>query len=479
MQLSQLLMGLNYTLQGNGDVEVEALSCDTSTVRPGAMFFCLKGDNYDGHDFFRKALGDGATVVVCQHKLDTKATQVVVDDTRAFMSLVAKRFFHNAVDKLKVICVVGTNGKTSTTYLLDAIFNKAGYNTGVIGSNGVFINGHRYESKLTTPDPIELNYWFYQMYLNKVHFVFMELSAHAIYYKKMFGIVSDLTIFTNFSQDHLDFFCDMKHYGQTKKSYFCKQSTKIAVVNNDDELGKEIAAQTNLPLVTYGCNKADVVATDVQIKTDGISYLLDLYGEKAKVDYSLCGKFNVYNTLAASTVAKLYGIGIDKIVKGLQEVSYIEGRNETMFRQDGMRIVVDFAHTPDGIVNILSYLKSTCRGNLIVVFGCGGNRDKFKRPLMAKAVSQFADFAVVTNDNPRFESPSSIANDVVAGLSCSYKVVLNRSQATQFALSVAKVDDTVAILGKGAEKYQEIKGRKYPYCDVDVVHKMLNKQGEQ
>lgn len=478
MHLSQLLMGLNYTLVGNGDVKVTSLACDTSKVKQGAMYFCLKGDSFDGHDFFRKALGDGASVIVCQRQLDTKATQIVVDDTRAFMSLVAKRFYHNAVDKLKVICVVGTNGKTSTTYLLDAIFNKAGYNTGVIGSNGVFINGHRYDSKLTTPDPIELNYWFYQMYLNKVHFVFMELSAHAIYYKKMYGIVSDLTVFTNFSQDHLDFFADMEQYKQTKKSHFGKYSTKIAVVNCDDSVGREIMQETNLPLVTYGCGSADVSASQIQIRHDGISYLLDLYGEKSLVNYSLCGKFNVYNTLAASTVAKLFGISVDNIVEGLSEVKFVEGRNETMFRNDGMRIVVDFAHTPDGIVNILSYLKSTCKGNLIVVFGCGGNRDKFKRPLMAQAVSKFADFAVVTNDNPRFEAPTSIVDDLLPGMTCQYKVILNRSQATEFALSVAKVDDTVAILGKGAEKFQEIKGRKYPYCDVDVVHKIISRQGE-
>ncbi len=473
MHLSQLLTGLNYTLIGNGDITITCLSSDTSTVKQGAMFFCLQGDNFDGHDFFRKAIGDGASVVVCQKILDTKATQIVVEDTRAFMSLVAKRFYHNAADKLKIICVVGTNGKTSTTYLLDAIFNKAGYNTGVIGSNGVFINGNHYDSKLTTPDPIELNYWLYQMYLNKVHFVFMELSAHAIYYKKLFGIVSDLTVFTNFSQDHLDFFIDMQRYAATKKSHFGKHFTKIAVVNCDDELGNQIIQETELPLVTYGCGDADVSASQIQVRSDGISYMLDLYGEKAMVNYRLCGKFNVYNTLAASTVAKLYGIGIDKIVEGLASVEFVEGRNETMFRKDGARIVVDFAHTPDGVINILSYLKSTCKGNLIVVFGCGGNRDKYKRPLMAQAVSKYADFAVVTNDNPRFEAPTTIVNDILAGMTCQYKVILNRSQATEFALSVAKVDDTVAVLGKGAEKYQEIKGRKYPYYDVDVIHKII------
>lgn len=474
MHLSEVLQGLCYEIVGNPDIEVSSLACSTTEVKSGCMFFCIKGTQVDGHDLFRKAVGDGATVLVVERRLNTAVTQVIVEDVRATMACAAKQFYDNVADKLKIVCVVGTNGKTSTTYLLDAIFNKAGYNTAVIGSNGVFINGRHHDSQLTTPDPINLHRWLYQAYLNKVHFVFMELSAHAIALRKNYGIKAEIIAFTNFTQDHLDFFGTMDKYRSTKKSVFCQHFTKAAVVNTDDSLGQEILAEGQLPTISYGIGSGDVRADEVQCSDSGISYLLTLYDNKAYVKYSLCGKFNVYNTLCATAVARVFGVDIDTIVSGIAEVHDIDGRNQTVMRDDGVRIVVDFAHTPDGIDNILSYLKSITHGNLLVVFGCGGNRDKFKRPLMAQAVSRWAEFAIVTNDNPRFESPQSIAEEVTCALTCPYKVVLNRSQATQTALSVAKAGDTVAILGKGAECYQEIKGRKYPYSDMDVVMRLIS-----
>ncbi len=479
MYLQQILNGVSFSTSGSGDPDITSLSCDTRTVKPGCLFFCLKGSSYDGHDFFRKVIGDGAAAIVTERRLNTAALQIIVEDSREVMAYAAKNFYGNAIDNMKLICVVGTNGKTSTTYLLDAVFNNAGFNTGVIGSNGVFINGQRYDSPLTTPDPIELHYWFRQMYLNKVHYVFMEVSAHAIALRKMKGVTADLTVFTNFSRDHLDYFKTMENYAETKKGFFVPRYTKTAAINADDKLGREIAAQTEVPVVTYGCDPsgADVYGTDFSSSDDGISYTLSLYGETARVSFPLQGKFNMYNTLAAAAAARVFGIKADDIIKGMNTVNCIAGRNETVYRSDGARIVVDFAHTPDGIENILSYLKNTCDGKLIVVFGCGGNRDKFKRPLMAEAVSRYADFAVLTNDNPRYEQPSAIAADAETSLTCLHKVILNRSQATEFALSVAAAGDTVAILGKGAEKYQEIKGKKYPYSDCEVVMKLLKNDG--
>lgn len=478
MFLQQLLNGLNYEIKGETFIDVDSLACDTRQVKKGCMFFCIKGGQVDGHSFYRKAVGDGAVAIVCEKPLDTEVTQIIVKDSREFMARVAKNFYHNAIDKMKLIAVVGTNGKTSTTYLIDSVLNVAGYNTAVVGSNGIFINGQHYDSTLTTPDPIQLHSWFYQMYLNKVHFVIMEVSAHAIAFKKMSGIKADLTVFTNFSQDHLDFFKDMQTYAKVKKSFFDRKYTATAVVNADDELGKEIIRDCKLPIVTYGIKNADVWASDIQCD-DKISYTLNMCGEQARAVYPLRAMFNVYNTLAASCAVRMFGIKVDKIIEGISSVNCIDGRNETFVRSDNVKIVVDFAHTPDGVNNILSYLKSQCEGRLIVVFGCGGNRDKFKRPLMGSTVSRYADFAVITNDNPRFESPTAIVADIEGGMTCEYKVVLNRSQATEFALSVAKCGDTVAILGKGSEKYQDIRGKKYPYSDVDVVHNLIKNDGEK
>ena len=472
MYLQQILNGVSYCLKGNGNPEITSLSCDTSTVKQGCLFFCLKGTKHDGHDFFRKAIGDGAVAIVCERPLETQALQIIVEDVRSVMSIVAKNFYDNCVDKLKIVSIVGTNGKTSTSYVLEAILTKAGHKTAVIGTNGVFFNGQRHKNALTTPDPIELHYWFRQMYLNNVDVVIMEVSAHAIALRKMQGIVSDVAIFTNFSQDHLDFFRTMDNYARTKKSFFVPNYVKNVVANADDELGREIA--TLLPSATYSVSRqADVQATDIEIGKEQSTYRVEIFGNSAVVKTHLAGIFNIYNTLAAATCASVLGVDIDTITSAIEEVRCVSGRNETLVRSDGARIVVDFAHTPDGIHNILSFLKETTEGKLIVVFGCGGNRDKFKRPLMAEMVSKFADFAVLTNDNPRYEDPKLIARDVSERLTCKYKIVLNRSQATEYALSIATGSDTVAILGKGAEEYQEIRGRKFPYSDVEVVQSLL------
>ena len=475
MYLNQLLNGVSFKTYGEGNPDVTSLSCDTSTIKAGCLFFCLKGGRHDGHDYFRKAIGDGAAAIVCERKLETQALQIVVEDVRAVMSIVAKNFYDNCADRLKIVAVVGTNGKTSTSYILDAILTKAGYNTAVIGTNGIFFNGQKHANTLTTPDPIELHYWFKQMYLNQVDVVVMEVSAHAIALRKMMGIKCDVAVFTNFSQDHLDFFLTMERYRQTKKSFFSEKYVKNIVTNIDDELGRELVG--DIPTVTYSVNgQADVAALDVVIDKDGSKYDLLAFGQKAVVKTHLAGMFSVYNTLAAISAAITLGISIDEAISAVYDVIGIAGRNETIIRNDGARIVVDFAHTPDGIDNILSFLRKTATGKLIVVFGCGGNRDKFKRPQIAERVSQYADFAVLTNDNPRFEDPRAIARDVYERLTCKYKVILNRSQATEYALSIALGTDTVAILGKGAEEYQDIKGRKFPYSDVEVVRNLLRTQ---
>lgn len=472
MYLYQLLNGVSYQIYGCGNPFITSLSCDTSTVKQGCLFFCLKGGKHDGHEYFRKAIGDGAAAVVCERKLDTAALQIVVENTRAAMSIVAKNFYDNCVDRLKVVSIVGTNGKTSTSYILDAVLTRAGYNTAVIGTNGIYFNGQKHPNPLTTPDPIDLHYWFKQMYLNKVDIVIMEVSAHAIALNKMQGIKSDIAVFTNFSQDHLDFFGTMENYANVKKSFFSEKYVKNIVTNIDDELGKSLLG--NLPAVTYSVKEnADVTAKDISIEKDYTKYVLHAFDQSGVVSTRLAGMFSVYNTLAAITAALTLGVDIDTAVAAVKEITGVAGRNETIIRSDGARIVIDFAHTPDGIENILSYLRKTTAGKLIVVFGCGGNRDKFKRPKVAEKVSQYADFAVLTNDNPRFEDPRLIARDIYERLTCKYKVILNRSQATEYALSVALSGDTVAILGKGAEEYQDIKGRKFPYSDIEVVRNLL------
>lgn len=480
MQLSELLSGINYIdVKGNTDLNISSLSCDSRRVKKDGLFFCLEGTQTDGHIFAHKAVADGAVALVCGRDVnlaDDSVCRIIVSDTRAVMSKMAKTFFHSACDLLNIISVVGTNGKTSTTYLLDAILKETGEKTAVIGSNGVWIGERRIKSALTTPDPIDLHELFYKIHLNKIRYVIMEVSAHAIALKKMEGVTSDIAVFTNLSQDHLDFFKNMQTYAAVKESFFDKKYVRVGVINADDELGMKILKNADLSMISYGCeNPADVFASDFEGSEKGISYTLGLCGETKRVSYSLKGKFNMYNTLAASAAARLYGIKADVIAQGISKVKSIDGRNETFFMKSGARVVVDFAHTPDGVENILSYMSSTGKkgGRLIVVFGCGGGRDKFKRPLMGKAVAKYADLAIVTDDNPRFEDSFSIFRDIVAGLKENYEIIQNREDAIFHALNQAGAADTVAILGKGAERYQEIKGRKYPFYDIEVVHRFL------
>ena len=472
MYLKQIIEGLKCQVVGQGNPQIVNLSCDTSTIQNGSLFFCLKGQQYDGHNLFVKAVGDGAVGIVTEKILDTKVLQIIVEDSRVAMSICAKNFYQSCADKMRLVAIVGTNGKTSTSYILQNILHKYGTNTAVIGTNGVFYNNRKVECNLTTPDPILLHKLFCDMYQSGVKTVVMEVSAHAIALGKVFGLHFDVAIFTNFSQDHLDFFKTMQRYADVKSSFFCNEYVTNAVVNTDDQLGKQIC--NKVASVAYGlqcgqdCRIENVVEQGVVTTFD-----LCLFDNHALAQTKLAGKFNLYNILAASTAAHLMGVPIETIATAIAEVDHIDGRNQTITRSDGAKIVVDFAHTPDGVNNILCYLKGVCNGQLIVVFGCGGNRDKFKRPLMAEVVSKYADFAIVTNDNPRNEEPRIIAQDIVARLGCNHKVILNRSQATEFALSLAGCQDIVAILGKGCECYQEIKNKKYPYSDVETVIKLL------
>ena len=474
MYIQQIINGLKCQVLGADNQDVTSLSCDTSTVKPGCIFFCLKGQKYDGHNFFRKAIGDGAVAIVTERKLDTSLLQIVVPNCRIAMAVCAKNFYEHCADKMRLIAIVGTNGKTSTSYILQNILQKSGTNTAVVGTNGVFFNNQHIACNLTTPDPILLHKLFKQMYQNNVRTVVMEVSAHAIALSKVYGLHFEVAIFTNFSQDHLDYFGTMEKYASVKSGFFCLENISNAVVNVDDQLGKQIFGK--VPSVSFGMEEnCDCFVENPQIDGEFTTFDVCLFGNRAKFKTKLAGKFNLYNILSACSTASVLGIPISTMVDAVAEVEYIDGRNQTLLRNDGVKIVIDFAHTPDGVSNILSYLKSASQGQLIVVFGCGGNRDKFKRPLMAEVVSKYADFAVVTNDNPRFEDPKVIADDIVAKLTCKHKVILNRSQATEFALSLASCGDTVAILGKGAERYQEIKNKKIPYSDLEIVTRLLGR----
>lgn len=475
MKLSRLIKNVDVVKTvGNLDVSIKDLTCDSKTVTKGSLFICINGKRVDGHKYIREAEIYGAEGVVTDREVHTRLPQIIVKDTREAMSIISGNFYLNADKKMKIVGVTGTNGKTTTTNLIKTILDKSGVPCGVIGTLGTSYKDKFYEPTLTTPDPITLHKTLFDMYQAGVKVVVMEVSAHAIDLKKIHGMTFEVGVFTNLTQDHLDYFNDINTYKSAKLKFFDKRC-KYAVINIDDPVGIEIT-KNQIGTISYGLNNpSDVFAIDVDYSEDQTSFVLNLFDEIYDVKTKLLGEFNVYNVMAAATVCSLLGVPTDKTAKYLQGVSAISGRMEKISK-GAFSVYVDYAHTPDGLNKSLTTLKSVCKGRLICLFGCGGNRDKLKREIMGKISGEIADFTVITSDNPRFEEPMDIICEIEKGVlsvSKKYVIIQDRIEAIKYALSNLKENDVLLIAGKGAEKYQEILGIKHPYNDKDTVKEML------
>lgn len=478
MTLYELIKRIDVKKAVNpADPEITNLACDSKKVTRGTLFFCFKGLNADGHDYAKAALESGAAAFIAEHELKVDAPQIIVEDARECMGIVASDYYKNPIDKMGLVCVTGTNGKTTTTYVLKEIFEENGLKVGLIGTSGIYIDHEKFDATMTTPDPIELHGWFSKMYDAGVKVVVMEVSAHAIDLNKMAGVRCDVAIFTNLSQDHLDYFKTMEKYKATKMKFFDKKYCRLAVVNADDETGREIAKTANVPCATYGIFKpANVFAIDVNCSENGTDYVINLFDELASVNTSLLGTFNVYNTMAAITAARLYGVPVNVICEGVANLVGVEGRFNKIDSGLGFSVIVDYAHTPEGLKNVMQTAKKICRGKLITVFGCGGNRDKTKRRVMGEWADKISDIIIVTSDNPRFEEPDDIISDVRQGITRKEYVsfISDRRAAISTAVGIARAGDIVLVCGKGAENYQEIKGVKYPFDDKTEIKAALD-----
>ena len=479
MKLCELIKGVEIEkILGDMEIDVKDVKADSNAVVPNCMFICLKGGDYDGHDYAKQAEFYGATVILCERELNCSITQIIVKDTRIAMSIIASNFYGNADKKLKIIGVLGTNGKTTTTHVIASILKSVGENCGVIGTNGIFYADKFIEPTLTTPDPIELHKTFKDMYEAGVKIVAMEVSAHAVHFNKVYGINFEVGVFTNFSRDHLDFFKTIDEYKQAKLQFFKNNFCKYIVVNADDLLGKEIS-DTCQKSISYAIeNPADVFAMDIKQSKKGQKFILNLFDCVYHVETSLVGKFNVHNLLASATALALIGVKTDDVVFGLEKTKVVNGRMQRVY--DGeFSVYVDYAHTPDGLEKVLCAIKEIVSGRLICVFGCGGNRDQGKRKEMGKVSGSLADFTVITSDNPRFEEPMEIISEIEKGvleISKNYVIVQDRRQAIEYALNIVKSGDAVVIAGKGSEKYQEVLGIKRSYNDKDTVEEILRRK---
>jgi len=433
--------------------EVTHLTHDSRTVRAGSCFFALSGGTANGTMYVRNAIAKGAAVIVTGEKLDEPVPQLVVPNVREFMALASKRFHGDVCDKMEIIAVVGTNGKTTCAHILKHILGNKAETIGTLGPGN-----------LTTPDPIELHAIFADMYLRGVRHVVIEVSAHAIHYCKVAGINFRTAIFTNISQDHLDFFGTMEKYAQTKVGFF-GSAVQTAVVNADDPYGREIiAAHPNA--LKYSL----VDAKGLKLAPVGSAFQYNGH----RFNLNMAGQFNVYNALACILVAWDLGVRFTKIKRALKTLPPVPGRFNTFKTKSGATAIIDFAHTPDGLEKILASVREITAkdAKVICVFGCGGNRDKTKREIMGSIAARHSDFVVITSDNPRDEAPRAIMLQIEAGVKAStdkYCLKEKRDEAVKYALEMAQHGDMVVIAGKGAETTQEIAGKFIPYTDEHIV----------
>lgn len=456
-----------------GDAEINALVTDSRVAGKGDLFFCYRGTSEDSHAYAAEAARRGVSAFVCERELQTDVPQLIVPDGREAMAKIAAAFYSHPEKKLKIVGVTGTNGKTTVSHMFANIMRASGKNVGLIGTLGAKYNDIEVAPSLTTPDPVSLFSMLADMQRNGVEIVVMEVSAHALALKKDCPIFYEAAIFTNLTRDHLDFFGDMKTYGEAKKLLFAR--TACAVLNVDDPFSAELAG-CGADCVTYGLNApADCFAIPEREDINGSRSVFNLNDEICEVELPLTGRHNLYNALAAGAAAQRLGAKISAVSRGLAKTR-VEGRLERVAYYNGAAIFVDFAHTSDGLEKSLSALREFTDGRLIVLFGCGGNRDREKRPLMGATAARLSDFAVLTSDNPRFEDPMAILSQIEAGfrtVSDRYVMIEERERAIAYAVSMLEKGDVLLLAGKGGETYREVMGIKYDYNDKAVIKSIL------
>ena len=474
MKLKELIKDTNVKkVIGNiENIEIENLDISSKNIKKNTLFIAQKGLNVDGHNFAGEAVKNGAVALAVEKEITgISVPQILVDNTRSSSGTLASTFYDNPKDKLKFVGITGTNGKTSSTFFLAEFLKQAGKKTAVIGTLGTFFNGLHFDTDLTTPDPLKLHKTLDILRKHGAEYVVMEVSAHAINLKKVDNINFEVGILTNITQDHLDYFKTMNEYAKTKLDWFKNGNIKSSIINADDKHCLSIINNPNT--LSYGLyNPSDVFAINIEKSARNTEFVLDLLHNVMNCKTNLAGEFNVYNVMATATAALCLGVDLKDIEKTMQKLKAPLGRFSVVELENNKTVIVDYAHTPDSLEKVLKTAREICKGKLISVFGCGGNRDVTKRPIMGSISENLADFSIITSDNPRFEEPESIVNQIETGMKNSNHIkVTNRKSAIKKALSMIKPNDMAIISGKGAELYQDIKGTKYPYNDFDEIDK--------
>ncbi|MBO0992704.1 UDP-N-acetylmuramoyl-L-alanyl-D-glutamate--2,6-diaminopimelate ligase [Bacillus sp. SD088] len=475
---------------GNLDIEITGLQMDSRKVEKGNLFICvpgLKGFLEDRHLYAQEAIENGAAALVVERDVDIIVPKIFVKDARHAMAIIAAHFYNHPSHEMKLIGITGTNGKTTTSYMIESIFSDYGLTMGLMGNNGIKMNGNMYSTDINTQESPILQRNLRQMSDYKTEYCVMEVTSQGIDMKRVMGCNFRTAIFTNLTQDHLDYHGTFENYRHTKGLLFSSlgnsfnyQDKKYAVLNADDPCFKYFSKVTSAEVITYGIsNKSDVSAENITMSSQGIRFLLTSFMGNIEIDMQLVGRFNIYNALAAVTAALLEGIPLENISNSLAQITSINGRVEIVNEGQNFLVLVDYAHTPDALENVLKTIKEFTIGRIITVFGCGGDRDATKRPIMGRIASEYSDIVYITSDNPRSEDPNIIMNDIEEGLkrgsTLQYKLLIDREEAIYKAIKTAKKNDVVIIAGKGHETYQIFQDKTIEFNDKEIARKFIQK----
>jgi len=455
------------------EINITGISYDTRVIRNGELFVAIEGYETDGHNYIEEAVRKGAACVLCEKAPGIRIPYIITGDSRKALSVVSATWFGHPAAKLKLIGVTGTNGKTSVTNLIKYIIEKcSGNKVGLIGTNGNFIGERELSTAHTTPESYEMQKLLDKMVFEGCKYVIMEVSSHALYLSRVHGIEYDIGVYTNLSPDHLDFHGSMEEYAKAKSILFhnCRKS----VINTDDKYGALMISSAAGLVTTYAINdsEADFTGENITLQGDGIEFCVVFDNGRTKLELPIPGMFSVYNTLASIATTVQSGFDINHIAPLLQSYAGVKGRAEVVPTGHDYTVLIDYAHTPDALKNIIDAVRGFAKGRVITVFGCGGDRDKAKRPLMGRVAAELSDYTVITSDNPRTEEPDAIINDILAGLADAvktYKVIENRQEAICWALDSLNTGDVLIVAGKGHETYQIIGKEKIHFDDREVV----------
>lgn len=482
MKLSELISCIDNKCFADPEIEINGISCDSRSTKPGDVFVAVRGYESDGHSYIGKAVENGAVCVICEEAPSVPIPYVLCDNTRRALALVSAEFYGRPAEKLKIVGVTGTNGKTTTTNLIKSVIERAtGAKVGLIGTIGNMIGDEMLDTERTTPESCELQKLFREMVDAGCEYAVMEVSSHALYLDRVYGVEFEVGVFTNLTQDHLDFHKTMDAYAEAKAMLFSQ--CRKGAINMDDPYATFMTTSAKCPVMLFSARsqEADLTSMDVRLSAEGVLFSALTLGELRRIRLGIPGMFSVYNALAALAAAMQLGISLEDASTALNGSACVKGRAEVVPTGRDFTVLIDYAHTPDAVENILKTAKGFAKGRVVALLGCGGDRDRTKRPIMGKLAVDLADFVIITSDNPRTEEPGEIIKDIlkgVEGTKTPYEVIENRKEAIGWAINHAQKDDVIVLAGKGHETYQIIGKTKYHFDEREVVAEFLKETAE-